>query len=115
MFICNIKLNMKKVLFIFFLILVFIAGFTTYKILSLSTFKVNDMSNQNVSLTVNTDNFTDTLNLVYDNMNSYSGTKIKISGYIYRNEDFANDQFVVARTMQTPNDGDFIVRFFMFI
>jgi len=115
MFICNIKLNIKKLLLKCFIILVFISIFTTYKILSLSTFKVKDAPNKLLPLTVTTSNFTDTLKIVYDNINSYSGTKIKISGFVYRNEDFAKDQFVIARTMQTKQNGDFTVRVLMLI
>lgn len=115
MFICNLKFSLKKTLYICSLILIVIVGFTTYKIFSSSNFKVKDNIPKNSTLTVNTNNYTDTLKLVYENINAYSGTKIKICGFIFRNDDFANDQFVIARTMQTENNGDFIVRFLMFI
>lgn len=46
-----------------------------------------------------TQDYTNVLKMVYENLDTYIGQKICFSGYIYRNIDFSENQFVLARDM----------------
>ena len=101
MFVCNFKLNRKfvfKLIFIFlFIIVIFIAGLAYYKIFEIN--KVNDeIPIPNVS-NITSDNYTNILKTVHDNLDEYIGQKINFTGYIYRTFDFSDAQFVLARNM----------------
>jgi uncharacterized membrane protein YcgQ (UPF0703/DUF1980 family) len=44
-----------------------------------------------------------------ENIDSYVGTKVKITGYIYRLIDFSDNQFVIARDMRFNNNSNSLV------
>ena len=46
-----------------------------------------------------TENYTNILQAVHDDIDSYIGMKIKFTGYVYRLIDFEENQFVLARDM----------------
>ncbi len=49
-------------------------------------------------------NYTNILKAVHDDIDSYVGTEIKFSGYVYRVYDFKENQFVLARNMVISSD-----------
>ena len=62
----------------------------------------NDISNNksnNKILEINSNNFTTFLKNCNENIDSYVGKSVHISGFVYRLSDFAQNQFVVARLM----------------
>ena len=62
----------------------------------------NDISNNksnNKILEINSNNFTTFLKNCNENIDSYVGKTVHISGFVYRLSDFAQNQFVVARLM----------------
>ena len=46
---------------------------------------------------------------VFDNIDSYIGTKFRFSGYVYRLLDFSENQFVLARDMIISSDNQSLV------
>lgn len=109
MFIYNVKLNSKnivKISFIIFSIIVVIFFLLSlYKIFS-TTLKVRDNIDAPEVSFIQADNYANILKSVYEDLNTYIGQKICFSGYVYRNIDFSNNQFVLARDMvmeNTPN------------
>lgn len=110
MFVYNLKLNrtsiFKILLIIAIIIFVILFGIAVYKIVSasLTSFKVNDSILQGEVATLTSDNYTDVLKMVHNDLNTYIGQKIKFSGYIYRAPDFSENEFVLARNMLINNN-----------
>lgn len=112
MFVCNLKLNLKKIIITASIIFLILLLFIFCTVFSKATFKVKDSNFSSSPINVNSKNYTDTLKIVYDNMQSYLNREIKITGYVYRNSDFCKDQFVVARKMIVePGNQEFVVGF----
>lgn len=62
----------------------------------------DDISNNKINnkiLEINSNNFTTFLKNCNENIESYVGKTVHISGFVYRLSDFAQNQFVVARLM----------------
>lgn len=109
MFIYNFKLNTKSIVKTCFIILSIIVVIffliSLYKIFS-TTMKVRDELESPDISHIQTDNYTNILKSVYENLDTYIGQRICFSGYVYRNIDFSESQFVLARDMimkDTPN------------
>lgn len=85
--IVNIKFNFK--LFIIFICAI---------ILILSSLFLMSLFNNKIII-MNNENYTQILKDVHDNPNSYIDKKIYTNGYIFRVNDFKENQFVVARDM----------------
>ncbi len=101
MFILNFKVNKKKltkVIFIFigFIITIYflITVFNIYK----SNFKVTDKNQSNISY-IESQNYTNVLKSVHDNLDEYIGNEICFTGYVFRLDDFKDTEFVLARDM----------------
>lgn len=107
MFICNLKVNSSKIFkifFIFFLIIIIIlCGVIGYKIFSSSS-KINDNLNTKQINELTSLNYTNVLNEVHNNLDSYVGLKIKFTGFIYRVYDLNENQFVLGRNMIISSD-----------
>jgi putative membrane protein len=109
MFIYNIKINGNKFFKIFFTIitivisLLFILGI--YKIFNNANnnFKVSDKQKEDV-INIDSNNYTNVLKTVHEDIDSYVGKKIKCTGYVYRLLDFTDNEFVLARDMVVSSD-----------
>lgn len=93
MFVCNMKLNVKKILIISAVIIVTIALFFELT----SMFKNNLSTSFDYALDEN--NFTETLKNVHDNIDENIGKSIKLSGFVFRLPDFRSNYFVCGRNM----------------
>ena len=85
-----------------------------YKIFfSSGKFFVKDRIEQNEIKEINADEYTNILQAVHDDLDSYIGLKIKFSGYVYRILDFNEKQFVLGRDMliNTENNQSVVVGF----
>lgn len=107
MFVWNIKLNGKKLVKIF-LIIIAIAitiyfAISSYMIYS-NSFKVKDEVNSSNMINISTNNYTNILKSVHDDIDSYVGKEICFSGYVYRLLDFKETEFVLARDMLISSD-----------
>ena len=102
MFVYNVKFNSKSIvkfsLIIISIIIVIFFLISLYKILSAS-FNVNDEIPESDVAHIKVEEYTNILKSVYENLDSYVGQKICFSGYVYRNLDFSDNEFVLARDM----------------
>lgn len=109
MFICNFKINKKKFIHVFTTIIVMLA----ILLLSLSFYKIfisaKNNTDENKSLTINSNNYTNFLKECHENIDKYVGTTVTITGYVYRMPDFNNNQFVLARTMLINSNNKAVV------
>lgn len=111
MFICNFKLTHKlvfKILFVLiFICVLFIAGISIYKVFHYEG--VNDTIPSPKIANISSDNYTNILKSVHDNIDEYIGQKITFTGYVYRVYDFNETQFVLARNMIISSDNQSVV------
>lgn len=107
MFICNLKVNSSKIFKIFFIIflivILILCSMIGYKIFSSSS-KINDNLNTKQINELTSLNYTNVLNEVHNNLDSYVGLKIKFTGFIYRVYDLNENQFVLGRNMIISSD-----------
>lgn len=98
MFVCNFKLNLKKILIISAVIIVAVALF----------FEINSMIKSKSATTfdyvLDTENFTEILKTVHDNIDAHVGKTIKLSGFVFRLPDFRANYFVCGRNMLLDDD-----------
>lgn len=112
MFIFNIKINSKNIVKAAFVIMSIIITIffiiSIYKILS-ESFRVRDeISAPEVSV-IEASNYTNVLKSVYENLDDYVGQTICFKGYVYRNSDFKENEFVLARDMTTSRQNETLV------
>ena len=93
MFICNVKVNGGRILKIIIVILsifmLVVFGITIYRIFIASgKFVVRDNVAAKEVTEILPENYTNVLQAVHDNPDSYIGMKIKFTGYMYRLLDF---------------------------
>lgn len=60
---------------------------------------------------ISTENYTNILQAVHKNIDTYLGQKISFIGYVYRADSFLDNQFVIARDMDIGNNQTLIVGF----
>ncbi len=119
MLVCNIKINKQNIfktcLIIMIIASIVIAIISLYKLLSSSNSEdknlVNDTIPSKEVAEIESENYTNILNIVHSNIDKYVGQKISFSGYIYRLSGFSKDQFVLARNMDISNNQSLIVGF----
>lgn len=104
MFIYNVKINggvaLKVIIVILSVFMLIVFGISVYRIFFTSgKFEVNDRVEANEIAEIQPDNYTNVLQAVHQDLDSYVGMKIKFSGYVYRVIDFNDNQFVLARDM----------------
>lgn len=109
MFVYNLCLNKTKLVKIFFgivaIILIIFFLFSAYKIFKESmNSQTNDTIPTSDIISISSQNYTNILKSVHDNLNVYIGKKICFSGYVYRVSDFNKKQFVLARDMIISSD-----------
>ena len=102
MFVYNFKFNGKllvKILLVIIAIAVTIYfAISAYKIYS-NSFKIKNSVPEPDIINLTTENYTNVLKSVHDDLNSYIGKKICFTGYVYRMIDFKDNEFVLARDM----------------
>lgn len=116
MFIFNVKVNGK----LCFKIIMIVMGIIVLTIFALSLYKLFLAKNEIITLNdetrhsditeITSNNYTNILKAVHDDIDSYVGKEIKFSGYIYRVIDFNASQFVLARDM-IVNSQSYVVGF----
>lgn len=78
----------------------------------ITVFKVifkNDNLNSDDVYEINSNNYTNVLNAVHNDIDTYVGQKISFSGYVYRVYDLTENQFVLARDMVVSSDFQTVV------
>ena len=119
MFICNFKLNgakLARICFICILVVVLlILCFSVYKIFSKTKneeLKIDEevldyetaCVKKDGILEISPKNYTNVLQAVHNDVDSYVSCKLHFSGYVYRLLDFDPNQFVLARDMLVSDD-----------
>ena len=115
MFLYNLKINgnrLIKFMFIFMLIIILlIFSFGIYKIFfqkqnlkDLEEITLTDTIKTNEIFEISSENYTNILQAVTNNIDSYIGCKIHFTGYVYRVYDLKNNQFILARDMIISSD-----------
>ena len=104
MFIYNVKINggiaLKIIIILLSLFMLIVFGISIYRIFFTSDkFEVNDRMAQNDVTQIEPKNYTNILQAVHEEPDSYIGMKIRFIGYVYRIIDFEDNQFVLARDM----------------
>ena len=104
MFIYNIKLDSNKIfkifIFVIAILVVMLFVYICFKIFHDSKLEKNGYNLSAPSVAnITTENYTNILKAVHDNLDTYIGQKICFSGYVYRAIDFKNNEFVLARDM----------------
>ena len=108
MFICNLKIDKKKIWkFLIILLIILTSLLLIFAVLNIfgsknytnaSDNKNKISSNSNV-IEIKTDEYTNFLKDCHENIDGYIGKSFKITGYVYKLPDFSKSQFVLARTM----------------
>ncbi len=94
----NLKINTKLIITILSIIFSIILIFGIYKVFSnTNTFK--STNNDPNIIRMNTTNYTNILKELDLYLDNYVGHKISVNGFVFRNEDFEKDKFVIARNM----------------
>lgn len=106
----NIKINgglaLKIIIFLLSLFMLIVFFLSIYRIFFTSgKFFVKDKITSNDITEIDPDNYTNILQAVHENIDSYIGLKIKFIGYVYRIIDFNENQFVLARDMVINDEG----------
>lgn len=104
MFIYNLKIKggiaLRIIIVILSLFMLGIFVISIYKIFFASgKFLVKDKIKSKEITEIEAENYTNILQAVHDNPDSYLGMKIQFTGYMYRLLDFGDEQFVIARDM----------------
>lgn len=104
MFVCNFKINGKKIwkvcLIILSILIIALLIFTIFRIVSASK---NSIPKSSEVLEITTEEYTNFLKASHESINNYVGKTVKLTGYIYRLPDFSKNEFVLARTMIIDN------------
>lgn len=111
MFIYNVNLNKnlikKGFIGISMLIIVFILFYSVY-IIFLKPSSTCD-ANQSEIIDLNETNYTNILKSANEDIDSYVGAKVRVTGYVYRLIDFDENQFVIARDMRFGENSQSLV------
>jgi len=111
MFIYNLKLNKRMLskLFIFVsLAIIFSIIFFSIYIIFFKNKSSGDVKFDEI-IDLNESNYTNILKSANENIDSYIGVKVRITGYVYRLLDFDKNEFVVARDMRFNKDAQSLV------
>ncbi len=73
--------------------------------------KINDEIPTNEIAELTSENYTNILQSVHKNIDTYIGQKISFTGYVYKADGFSDNQFVLARDMDIGNNQTLIVGF----
>ncbi len=119
MVVFNIKVDKKSVfktvLAIMFVICITLCIVGAYMLFtSNSENEINEISDDiptDEIAELTSENYTNILQAVHKNIDTYIGQKISFIGYVYKADGFSDNQFVIARDMDIGNNQTLIVGF----
>lgn len=113
MFVYNLKINGIKTFRIIVISIILIAllvlSVSIYNFYYKSKFLLDDNLPFNSVPTINSNNYTNILKQVHDNIDIYVGQSINFTGYVYKTKDFNDTEFVLARDMLINSDSQSVV------
>ena len=98
MFVCNVKVNMKKIMIWLGIIAVIIAICIELGVFSSNSKNVNIYGND-ADYVITDKNFTNMLKKIHENIDDNIGKTVTISGFVFTMPDFKDNYFVCARNM----------------
>lgn len=98
MYICNFKLNLKKIVIFSVVLIILIALF--FEISSMIKAKSKDT----FDYVLTSENFTKVLHVVHNDIENNVGKTVKLSGFVFRLPDFKQGYFVCGRNMLLDDD-----------
>ena len=118
----NLKINGNKlvttIFIVIFIVMIIILSIGIYNIFFKEknsntpndVFTLDDCIKANDIFEITPENYTNILQTVTNDIDSYVGLKIHFTGYVYRLLDFEEDEFVLARQMRVnPNSNQTLV------
>lgn len=113
MFVYNLKIN-KNVIFRFIVIVIvivalFILGFALFNLYCKSKVPVNNCSPSSSIANIKSNQYTNILKQVYDDVDTYVGQSINFTGYVYKLYDLKDTEFILARDMLINSDSQTVV------
>src|SRR5574344_923179 len=117
MFVKNLKMKNKGIFKLAFIILItivlaiFVIAFSQKNVTRKEN--VTDKINTKGISSIATQNYTNVLKTVHENLDEYVGKKIKFTGFVYRLYDFNPDQFVLGREMIISSNYQAVVAGFL--
>lgn len=120
MFVYNLKVNgnaiFRAIIISIVIIALIIFSFCLYNFYYKSKFVLNDNIPSNSIAHISSNEYTNILKQVYDNVDTYVGQSINFTGYVYKSYDLNDSQFVLARDMIINSDSQtVVVRISMFL
>lgn len=113
MFVFNFKINGNKtakiLLGILCVIILILTALICYRVIFNNFFKTNDTYLEDTTFELTSQNYTNVLQEVHNDIDTYIGQRIKFVGYVYRLYDFTDEQFVLARDMVVSSDFQTVV------
>lgn len=113
MFVYNLKINGIKtfriVIVSIVLIAIIILTISIYNFYYKSKFVLSDNIPSNSIANIESNNYTNILKQVYDDVDTYVGQSINFTGYVYKIKDFKDTEFVLARDMLINSDSQSVV------
>ncbi len=101
MFVVNVKMDYKKILFFCIICAVVIASVIEFGIKDNSVFTNNSISNYDYEITE--ENFVSNLKKIHESIDENIGKTIKVTGFIYTLPDFKKDFYVCGRYLEKDN------------
>ena len=112
MFVYNSNFNKRIIIKILFILISIIISiyfiYSAYRIYN-SSFKIKNDNKSTNTINITNDNYTNILKSVHDDINSYIGKNIHFTGYIYKQIDFKDNQFVLARDMLIDSENQTVI------
>ena len=99
MFVCNVKINIKKIMIILGIIAVIIAICLELGLFSKGSKKIDIYDESKIDYVINEENFTNMLKNIHENIDDNIGKTVKISGFVFTMPDFKDNYFVCGRNM----------------
>lgn len=113
MFIYNFKINgnilFKSILIFIIIVAIIVLFLSSINLFKNIKYKKNDYIEANNIANITNNNYTNILDEVYNNVDTYIGQKINYTGYVYRLYDMKDNEFVLARDMLINSDSQSVV------
>ena len=113
MFVYNLKINGIKTFRIIIISIILIAllvlSISIYNFYYKNKFILTDSIPSDLVANINSNNYTNILKQVYDDLDTYIGQSINFTGYVYKINDFNDTEFVLARDMLINSDSQSVV------
>lgn len=113
MFIYNLKVNKLNLFRIIIILIIIIAllllSLSIYNFYRKSKLMVNDDIPANSIANIESNQYTNILQQVYEDLDTYVGQSINFTGYVYKLYDLKDSEFILARDMLINSDSQSVV------